>query len=286
MFSIISGRTTSAFPLSVGTSLAFESAIVSNQPSIDPERVIPQKVNLNDYDEIWINISTLFRNLVGSLTKDDSQRVHPGELAVGLMNEIDIIKEIVKADTLDKVKVVFYVCEHRDLTKSKYPYALFRLDTTPKQHLYRSNHDKAIKEVLKQRSVIDSIRVFSGSEITSPNYRRIIIITHIALDLCSSKNFNEFDLLESHTGVLKKPHQFNTKYLDGKKYPMLPFNKGLLQVFGDSEHFRPYPIKTREMIIGLAEKYKWTPATTRDKIKYSLSTIPAAYDREILLSLV
>lgn len=282
MFSIISGRDTSAFPISVGTSLALESAIVSNRPSIDPDRKIPQKINLVDYDELWINIGTLFRNLVSSLTKDDSSRVHPSEIAAGLLNEIEIIKDIVAEDTFNKVKVVFYVCEYRDITNSKLKHAILRSDNTANQQLYRSNYVKSIQEVInKLGKTNDPPRLFN-SEIKTTSYKKAIIITHIAYDLLSAKNFRELHLLESHTGVLKKSHQFNTKYYDGKKYPMMPFNLGLLQVFGDSEHFRPFPIKVRDLVVDIANQYKWTPATTDDKLKYSISNIKDHYTREIL----
>lgn len=282
MFSIISKRDTSAFPISVGTSLALESAIVSNKPSIDPDRKIPQKINLVDYDEVWINIGTLFRNLVSSLTKDDSSRVHPSELAMGLLNEIDIIKDIIAEDTFNKVKVVFYVCEYRDINKNKLKHAILRSDNTELQKLYRSNYVKSIQEVInKIGKSVDPPRLFN-SELKTTSYKKAIIITHIAYDLLSSKNFRELHLLESHTGVLKRPHQFNTKYYDGKKYPMMPFNLALLQVFGDSEHFRPFPIKLRETIIELANQYKWTPATTEDKLKYSINSMKDHYAREIL----
>ena len=284
MFSIITSRVTSAFPISVGTSLALESALVSNKPSIDPLRKIPQKINLTDYDEFWINISTLYRNLIGSLTKDDSRRVHPGEVANGLMQEMDVIKEIVAAATFDKVKVIFYICDYRDIDPRHYPNAILKLNSTENQKIYQALHDTSINQVLKERKNSNNIRTFH-SELKTSEYRKAIIITHIAHDLLSFKNFKLLDLLESHTGVLKKKHQFNTKYQDGKKYSMMPFNKVFLQIFGDSEHFKPFPIKLRDTLIKMAETNHWTPATTDDKLRYGISTMLDHYSKTILLSM-
>lgn len=284
-YSIISGRTTSAFPISVGTSLALESAIISSdRPSIDPERKIPQKVNLTDYDEVWINISTLFRNLYGSLTKDDSKRVHPRELADGLIEEIEFIRNLISSETLNKTRVIFYICQYKDLNR-KYPHAFLRSDNTELQKVYRVLHDNSIQLCLNSIGKVDYIKIFN-SELETANYKLALIITHIAHDLLSYTNFRDLHLLESHTGVLKKQHNWHTKYVEGKSLTMLPFNKTLLQIFGDSEHFRPFPISVRKKILEVAEKYKWTPATTKDKIKYGIDSILDPLTREILLKLM
>lgn len=279
-FNILAGRATSAFPLSVGTSLAFESAVLTDRPSIDPERKIPQKVNLTEYDEVWINISTLFRNLMGSLTKDDSKRVHPSEIAIGLSEEIEIIQNIVSTETLNKTSVIFYICEYRDLNK-KYPHASFRTITTDNQKIYKAIHDESIQKVISHFGKVPFIKIFN-SELVTSNYRNALLISHIAHDLLSYKNFRELHLLESHTGVLKKRHQWHTKYENGKELSMLPFNKVLLQLFGDSEHFRPYPISVRKAVLQIADTYKWTPATTIDKIKFNFTSIADPYTKEIV----
>lgn len=282
MNEIIAGRTISAFPISVGTSLALESVLSSPNPSIDPDREIPQKVNLVDYDDIWINISTLFRNLFGSLTKEGSKRVLPRELAQGLIEEIEFIHNLVATETLNRTKSFFYICQYKDLN-SLYPYAIFRQDHTELQKTYRALHDNAIQFVLQYFGKQDYLKIFN-SEIKPVNYSKALIITHVAHDLLSYKNFNELHLLESHTGVLKKKHQWNTKYTEGKSLPMLPFNKGLLQIFGDSETFRPFPINTRKSILELANKYKWTPATTKDKIILNLDQLPDKFSVSVLKS--
>ncbi len=276
----ISSRTISAFPISVGTSLALESAFLSETPSIDPDREIPQKVNLADYNEFWINISTLFRNLFGSLTKEGSKRVLPRELAQGLIEEIEFIQNIVSTETLNRTKTFFYICQFTNIV-SLYPHAYLRQDNTDLQKTYRALHNNTIQEVLKYFGKQDFLKIFN-SEIKSTNHAKALFITHIAHDLLSYTNFNEIHLLESHTGVLKKRHQWNTKYTDGKTLSMMPFNKGLLQIFGDSETFRPFPIKVRQTVIELATINKWTPATTKDKILSNIEKLPDKFTVSVL----
>jgi hypothetical protein len=53
----LSTRTISAFPLSISTSLALESIFTPKLPPYDPNRIIPEHINLIDYQEIWINFS-------------------------------------------------------------------------------------------------------------------------------------------------------------------------------------------------------------------------------------
>lgn len=77
MWNAIDARTVSAFPLSVGTSLALESVFNGVQEPIDPNRVIPQKVEINNYDAFWINVGTLFRNLYNALNKDSIKFLRP-----------------------------------------------------------------------------------------------------------------------------------------------------------------------------------------------------------------
>jgi len=45
----LASRTVSAFPISIGTSLAFESVFFPRQPSYDPERQIPNRVEVTQY---------------------------------------------------------------------------------------------------------------------------------------------------------------------------------------------------------------------------------------------
>lgn len=272
---ILANRTVSAFPISVGTSLTLESIFEASGPSIDPERIIPQKVNITDYAEFWLNISTLYRNILGSLTREDSLRVSPGELAEVLDAEIEIIQFLTSQQSSNFTKPIFYVSNYQGL-KETYPHATIRTDNTENQKRYRSMHNEAIQKFLKKNDGSEHIRVFKR-DVVADNRPVALMMTHMAYDLLGSKTFSKLDLIESHTGVLKSKALWYTKYLDGKNLPPLPFSVGLLQILGDKETFGIRDIKLKKAIIELAKEEKWTPITSRDKIIFDLDKLKNPY---------
>lgn len=275
----LSNRTISAFPLSVGTSLALESIYEASAPSIDPERVIPQKVTINDYSEFWINISTLVRNIFGALSKEGTLSVLPWEVAEVIETEAEMIQFLTQQQSSNRVKTYFYANTHQDL-QTKYPDAKLRASNTEAQQIYKLIHDQAIEIVMKNNlSRADMYRLCRG-EILPESRPKALILTHMAYDLLSHDHFQTLDLIESHTGVLKKKTAWYTKYNDGKSLPPMPFMSGLLQVFGDKETFAIADIRLKREVIELAQTNRWTPVTTMDKIRYDAEKLVDADRRE------
>lgn len=268
-------RTTSAFPLSVGTSLALESVFQTNEPSIDPDRKIPQQIGLSNYSEFWINVSTLFRNLMGSLSKDQANAVNSHQLKSALIEEMEIITSLVKNEGMNQVKLIFYVCEYKKLYSKESKFVVMRRNSTDNQKIYQALQDQSIELLLKELKQSDTLRVFD-TEINQAGYgnkKNALIITHAAYDLVSHNNFSKLDLLESHSGVLKPRSMFYTKYTDGKDLSMIPFMKGLFPVFGDSTHFRSMDIRLRRELIELAKVNNWTQLTTIAKVKSNIENL-------------
>lgn len=281
---ILANRTVSAFPISVGTSLALESIFEASGPSIDPERIIPQKVNITDYTEFWLNISTLFRNIFGSLTREDSLRVSPGELADVLESEVEIIQFLTSQQSSNVTKPIFYVSNYQGI-KETYPHALIRTDNTENQRRYRAIHNDTIKQFLKINDGSEAIRVFRR-DIEATGKPKGLMMTHMAYDLLGEKSFRSLDLIESHTGILKSNALWYTKYNDGKNLPPMPFNSGLLQIFGDKETFGIPNIKLKRAIVELAKESKWTPVTSRDKIIFDLDKLKDSSLTTIALEMI
>lgn len=291
MIDPLPGRTISAFPLSVGTSLAFESIFRSTQPSIDPERKVPQWVDMGDYQEFWVNLSTLFRNMMGALDKTAALTVNYHQLRDALIGEMETIQSLVRNEGGNKTKVIFFVCGYEKLAKSESKFVQLRKDDTVNQKIYRALHDQTLKLILAELHQSDTLRVYD-SEIGKPPPNGpstpttgkpvALLLTHIAWDLTSFKNFTTLDLIESHTGALKKRPQWYSKYQNGRELVMIPFMEGFLKVFGDSEHFRPMDIRLRKDIIELAQEYRWTQVTTREKVRSNLDQLKNPYYRDIL----
>lgn len=111
-------------------------------------------------------------------------------------------------------------------------------------------------------------------------------MTHVPVDLLTGTRFSKLTLLESHTAKLKNKLDWNSKLTNGKDLPNMPFNAMTLQVFGDGGlFFSPMPMAVKKEVMSIAEKYKWTPATSLDKVKYGLQGMNDHLTRQILLTM-
>ena len=278
----ISNRAISAFAVSVGTSLALESIFTGPNPCIDPEREIPQQIDINNYDEFYVNISTLFRNLMGALNKDDSYKITSDSLRDALLFEMEIITSVFKNEGNNRVKVIYYINNYKNaLSKTKHPYAIFRNETTDNQKIYRKFYDETLEKVIKQTPESETFKIYN-SEIKPLLKPKALIMSHIAYDLLSYKNFTVLDLIESHTGVLKPKSTWYTKFHDGSTLNFIPFNLGFLQIFGDGNFYKPFNIKVRRTIIDIAKRNNWNQISTLPKIMQNIDLMTDHFSREII----
>lgn len=260
-------RAVSGFPLSVGTSLAFESVFPATQTPYDPERTIPNQVLLDQYQTCWVNVSTLFRNLISAVDKQAFLQATIQELAMVIEEEIGVIQSLF--DEYGKgCKVEFYYSDYSqiksELKRGKIVFAELREPNTENQKFYQSRLNDVIKQI-NQHS--DSLHVFKGA-LEAKSYESAFVLTHQPFDLTEYDKFGKLDLLESNTGLLKPRTQWNTKYhsLGKEDLSHLPFNRTLLFVFGDKVLIKPLSIKIREQILAISVKRNWTPATTLEKV--------------------
>ena len=267
----IAHRELGQFPLSIATSLAFEGAI-----GIYPERDPTPNV-LPDYSELWVNLRTLFRNLMGSLQVETRNAITAGSAAQTLMEEIGHLDALVSEKTNGGCKIVYYVSNY-DGVRKKFPHAISREPKTDRQRIYAAIQTQTIQALLKMlgHAGARDVRVFP-LYLSNPKPKKTLILTHYAFDLLSDKEFAELDLLESHTGVIKPKSQWYTKMQDGKELPMIPFREVFLQVFGDSELFHPWPIKTRKEIIEMAKGAGWTQITSDTRVRYHIDMLKNPY---------
>ena len=277
---ILAGRTLSAFALSVGTSLALESIFTGDRAPIDPDRVIPQKVNILDYQEFWINLSTLFRNIHSSITREESLGVSPREWLIVLEDEVEQIKILIAHQSNSRVKPIFYASQYQNF-ESKYPHARIRKLNTDNQRAYFETQQLILTQFAKHHAKEPWLKLFND-KLRTDNKPKALILTHIPYDLLSVKQFTGLDLIESHTGLLRQPATWYTKYFDGKNLPPMPFVEGLLQIFGDKEHFSVKDLKMKRELIQLAQDCRWTPATTRDKLLFDIDKLKNPYYTAIL----
>lgn len=263
MGSILAGREMSAFSLSIATSLAFESIFKGRQEPYDSSRVIPEHIDINNYEYMYINVHTLFRNMTSSIESKSIDLIRPDEYASYIREEMEVIKSILMNEGSNVCKPIFYTTTFKKIinrVKNKAVY--LRVDSTDRQKVYTSILNKTMELLTKGNNEIEQF----DSDITPKGNPKALILTHYALDLLSYTHFNKLHLIESNTGVLKERHLFYTKYSNHKDLPPLPFLRKLIPIFGDNNTFKPSLKGVRDMVLEVAKKCKWTNYTTEPKI--------------------
>lgn len=279
IYDLLARRAVGEYPISIGTSLAIETLKPGSQ-----------------YGSLWINLRTLFRNIWDALEGEDRKLILSG-VSGGLRtpNGKSVISAL--ADTLEEElhrlwqvtegridKITLYHREYGDIL-GRFPHSILLVPNTPLQKLNRSIMVETIDEVLRRRIGL-SIDVDRGSQLKGEPVKALIM-TNYPVDLLSRTAFVKLRLIESYTGAIKTRSQWNTKLTDGKLMPRIPFNDFTIQVFGDGNVlFRAYPKKVRVAILELAEKYKWTTMTTKEKIRQNLAWMNDRYAAEQLKRLL
>ena len=260
-------RSVSGFALSISTSLALESIFSPKQTPYDPDRPIPVHVDLHKaphYKEIWINVSTLYRNMVSSISKEAFMNATPVGIKDAITTEIDVINSLFAIEGDNLCKPMYYHCTYKGLRNKLPSQVLLREEKSEAQKFNRFKLDRVLDLLHKDT---DQLYMFDY-ELHPPSRTNALILTHVPYDLLSHKNFSQLDLLESNTGKLKRKYQWNSKYypLGDNDMSILPFNRKLLLVFGDRVLIHPADMKLRKLVMEVAKNRQWTALTTRDKI--------------------
>lgn len=260
-------RSLGFFPLSVGTSLAVEG-LVGIHPDLPP----PSSMPLKGYDEIWVNLRTLYRNIHHACDAGVQLDITPPEMTTLLLEEMEVLPDMLKEYNGRPFKVTYYYSDYKDF-QIRYPHASLRVENTNKQKLYADLLHRSMgmmKQYLKNHP--DTFKLYPD-KITANTTTNTLILTNIAYDLLAYKNFGKLSLLESHTGKIKPSTQFYTKYYGGRDLPTIPFMVELMQVFGDTELFSPLDIRLRKAILEIAAKREWSAVTTRARVQLGLEEL-------------
>ena len=283
MSDILASRTVSAFPLSIGTCLAMESVSDKGGAPYDPERKIPNMIDLNKYDQFWINISTLFRNLIGAVHSEAISKLTPQACSQALLEEMNQIESIVRSESL-LTQVTWFGSNYERLIplSSK---AELRAVTTDKQKFRHNLQNKTLQIVVNARNTENRpIRLFANKLLPVKRHKALLL-THMAYDLINWEKFHTLDLLESHTGILKQRDLWYTKLYGGDELICIPFSERMLKFFGDHSLFKPFPKKARDTVLELAKEKKWLWSTNDTKVKIDLRSLRDHLLRNTLLSL-
>jgi len=264
--------------MSVATSLAIEGLVGVGLDGNGSVKKTPNRTK--EFEKVWINVRTLIRNVIGSVSDRSIESIRPDHIAFTVMEDIGAIEEALKVYG-PHLKLQLYYCEYRFIQRS-FPNALLREPSTVKQKTYNEVSERAWN--FTRTLIQDSEYAFKNYMKTiEGNYmEKVLMLSHFPIDLLSYKQFRELSLLESHTGAIKTRPYWYTKLYNGKDLSIIPFNELTLQVYGDNETFRPTSIKLRRLLTDIAISNKWSYLTTVDKIRYNLNSIKDPVSKEEL----
>lgn len=259
---ILDNRAMSGFPLSIGTGLALETIFSPIKAVYDEAREAPPKADLSRYTDHLINVSTLLRNLISTLKYDELLKLTSSAVFDCLLEEIDFLQNFYQ---MHGIPLKFYVHSYQ-YPKSTYPDKL-RLASSDHQKHVAEVTDYCLSRIKKEDNTLHFTKNLSISKDSS-----CLVLTHVPWDLLSYDNFNNLELLESHTGVIKTRKDWNTKYfkLQEKDMSFLPFMEYLLVTFGDNVMFKPAPLKERVALYETLQKKRVHPLMSELSISFMM----------------
>ena len=260
-------RATSGFALSIPTGLAMETLFAPRAPVYDPERVVPDRVQVSNYSRLYINVLTLIRNAYESVDRTVIPRLVPSHMADVIRQEIETIQSLCKEEAGGIIEPVFFFNNYDELFPRSSKIFQRREDKTLLQRQARFIYERAEALLMRDLPYLQRFYLDIHGQSTSA-----LILTHIPADLLSYRRFSKLDMLESYTGRFKTQLQWGSKYYPVPEEDMerLPFCRQLLSVFGDKVLVPPLPIKARREVMEVAKAARWTPMTTPSKVSGDL----------------
>ena len=265
---IFKEKETSSFPVAIGTGLALESMFDPVIDPYDPDREIPNKVELKDYKyHIW-NIYTIIRNLLHSVAeKDKISLITDKNFTKELNQEIDTLVNLYNNTDLT---VVIFIPDYDKVMDSFNKHKVSEF-TKPMVELL------AVRDYLKNYTPDGLINTITGGFNIPRMEGNILLTTHLTVDLLNQHN--KITLLESNTGKLKSKYEWYTKYhpIGKRDLDTIPMVEEVLYILGDHNMVIPAPLTTRLELYQVAIDRRWTSKTTREKIVADLRSVGSLY---------
>ena len=261
-------KETSSFPVAIGTGLALESMFDPVIDPYDPDREIPNKIELKDYKyHIW-NIYTIIRNLLHSVDeKDKISLITDKNFTKELNQEIDTLVNLYNNTDLT---VVIFIPDYDKVMDSFNKHKVSEF-TKPMVELL------AVRDYLKNYTPDGLINTITGGFNIPRMEGNILLTTHLTVDLLNKHN--KITLLESNTGKVKSKYEWYTKYhpIGKRDLDTIPMVEEVLYILGDHNMVIPAPLTTRLELYQVAIDRRWTSKTTREKIVADLRSVGSLY---------
>lgn len=261
-------RTLGALNMSVGTSLAFEGGVLDK---------------LYSFSTLLVNLRTLIRNAREAYEADDPDGKNAEVITSAVTEDIKtMLTALTEHQSVKPINFVLYYPSYKDLG-SLFSHAKLWVPESDIQK-EKAKIDEKVYFALKGK--LGKSLLLTDSRLTD-FMGEALILTHHPVDLVLTKSYQRLKLLESHTGAIKGFTQWYTKLTGGDKLFNMPLNKLTIQIFGDkSTNFKSGSLKEKNLIKELAEKGRWTSATTIDRVRQTINTHAMGFDRAGLLILL
>ena len=273
---ILDTRVMTSFPVSIGTGIALEALFEPREARYADDMPTPDKIDINKYKTHYFNAYTLIRNIVASIATTDSRDafIKSGDsimlLATALLDEWFYITDLYKDTTC--IPVLFkpdYRPVLKNIENSRY-------NTESKQKELETLYLQVILTLVQndKEFKLDSYKLKADTS-------SVLLLSHYTLDLFNVKNVSNLDLLESHTGKVRKKSEFNKKYNKTKRIDVanLPFLEKLYYLLGGGVLITPINIKQRNSLFKIAIDKRWNKFTSESKI---VNDILKCEDKELI----
>lgn len=267
--SVISERMIGAMPVSIATAIAMQK-LAGMKENEDGSWVHTNNRPSRAYNQLWINLRTLVRNLVGSIPTADRGRIDEREASDAILSELAVIVDGLELWDM-KLQLEVYYPGYRGL-EFDFPGAELREPSTEIQRAQQRIETKILDQVLSSSKDITQYR----RRINNALFTKAVILTHHPVDLLAQRYFDTLHLLESHTGTIKGKSDWWTKFVGSKDFSMIPFNDLTLPIMGDGQDFKPASIRARTQIHELAKERRWSAITNEARIRSDLRSIKIA----------
>jgi len=251
--------------ISIGTEIMLESLFPMGNNRYDPDRKIPNVLKPNDYKIHYYNIYTLARNLLGSYKNrsDQDAVMNDNTLIVELVHEINVINSLYNEY---KCNPVLFIPIYDKVYKG------LNLD---KQVVIADKTSKLISYIIyyfKREKYDIDMDILSNTYKLKPTTDKVLITTHLPVDLLNRRILKNLLLLESYTGKLKNNKEWYNKYhkIGKLNLDIFPFNEEVYYILGDDYMIRPMRLTLRRDLHKLASEKRWTQYTDWVKVKADL----------------
>lgn len=260
-------RTKSSFDVSIGTGLMLESLFKPTHERYDNAREVPKNISVDGYKYHFYNMMTLVRNIIGSLP---AELPHEVILKNKMLQEV-IAEEINSIDNLytgTKCKAVFYLMDYDKLVEGFNKNKNREYTKSVTRNLDIFNYLKKLD--LAKDTLVSKDFVRTGMSLPDLDSKeKALVTTSFSAEFINKKNF---ELMESHTGVLVTDKDFYKFYqpIGSRDMSIFPFNQILLYLIGDKNMSCIISPFLRARIHDCALEHKWTHRTGEDMVRYSI----------------